>query len=154
MVKKFATIFVFLSASLAMAQDCEQYLGSCDFYQCMNSNLGCRPNNYLVKFGFNRCNKFSETQSTYSTIGQDFMNQVRECLQVELLQNKKLNCTNVRKNALDSHVICYQKAGYCELPYRDRVKIGMTVLSDLLQADFIIVANKINFNCVNEGHLQ
>ena len=138
---------ILFARAQAFASECAASVGTCDYYLCQKELLGCSQGQYFEEFGFHRCEYFEETQSSYSAEGQEFLQSVRTCLQESLEAKSSLTCSNARRVALKSHEDCYIQAGFCELPFGDRLKIFKKVFFDLFRADFFKTANRINYRC-------
>ena len=106
-------------------EDCQVSSRSCEFYTCMENQLACGKKGYFRSFGQPYCKKYLENQSTFSSAAQNWLEDVRQCLQERLIETSlKYACPQIHKAAIQSHIGCYVDTGFCELRYRDQYQVA------------------------------
>lgn len=148
-MKKIALLLVSLVlTSTAHAQDCAALVGSCEYYNCKNEQLGCGESNYLLAFGARYCTAFQNVAPAFTeAYGQPWLAEVSLCLQEELEKRDDLSCENVRQVALEAHVACYVRTDYCSLPVVDKSRVARVVWRELRHRDMRAVWREIRRQC-------
>lgn len=126
-------VFTFLFvASLAQAYDFDN---NCDFYLKADRHFACSQDprdheQYLLRYGYRMCQKYSEKQIHWPSPLQNFITQVASCLQdkVAAYFNTSISCSALGKMAFASHYDCYLRAGFCELNLQNRLKVFKVAL--------------------------
>lgn len=93
------------------------------------------PVNYAINYGEKFCKLYDETYDKFSNEGQQWVDNVRKCLQNSLAPYIRpwsdSNCDEIEKIAFDSHTPCYVKPGsakgYCSLSKIDQFKVFVTI---------------------------
>ena len=118
-------------------QTCVPSGDTCDFYQCVESEYHCESTTftYPIEYGFKYCNKFGDNKAEFSPAGQQWIHDVRLCLQDAMMPvtDCSSNCQTIQTNAFNSHPECYAQAGVCTL-FQDWINIFTTVGIDGLLA--------------------
>ena len=92
-------------------------------------------NNYAIDYGEKFCKLYDESYGKFSKEGQEWVNNVRKCLQNELALHVRpwsdSNCEEIEKIAFDSHTPCYLhpggEKGFCSLGIKDQLKVFFTI---------------------------
>lgn len=108
----------------------------CEAYTGVNAALGCADDNYLIRFGYKYCVKYVELKETFAPQTQVVLAKIRSCLVTQLINDSELTCENSEERAMDQHLKCYVKAGFCALPNWEKLKIGWAAKSELKQESF------------------
>lgn len=133
--------------------DCSENVGTCAYYQCVEKQEKCGPNGYYSKFGFHYCKKYQATQDSYTARGQEFLNNIRQCLQEELEReriraNALPRCSKVKKFAVDTHKRCYQQHGFCNLPHADQLRVKLTAKKEIIDPQMFLFAIWLEKSCL------
>ncbi|OZJ06316.1 hypothetical protein BZG36_00725 [Bifiguratus adelaidae] len=117
------------NTTVSICSTCTPSLTSCDFYSCLEDQYHCGPNGYPIGYGLKYCEKYTANADKFSTQGQQWIDNVRLCLQQDLLKdaNCNSNCTAVNDDAFASHAGCYIQSGLCSLPPTDWIAIEETI---------------------------
>ena len=144
----FFSLFIFLSSSTALAA-CYSDIESCAVYPCLAEELRCSPKNYLLRFGERYCQQFlkPEVRKAFSAKGRKTVDQIRLCLQEELVNDSRLICRNSKALAQEHHFDCYLSSGFCELSLRDKGRIVRQIYKELKDAAFARTSRKIAIAC-------
>ena len=126
--------------SPSLPSDCYSPSGhSCDWYRnCLEKSHPCEAttNAYALKYAEKFCRLYDDQKSTFSQLGQQWIDAVRKCLQVALVQLlypwSKSSCRDIRDRAFDSHIPCYLNPGkdtpsVCDLDCAEYFKIFFTI---------------------------
>ncbi len=125
-------LFCFFSGSLglssfsAVAPPTPDAL-TCNFYVDLERDLKCATNSnegsdYLISFGYRYCGEFLKARNQWNEPLKKWSVKTSQCLQ-EALANSPEHLTSCRRMeawAFDTHLSCYQKAGFCSLSKADR----------------------------------
>lgn len=106
--------------------------GSCQFYRCKELERGeeaCGDSGYYEGFVGPYCERFTElTRPTLSPAGQQWIDDVRACLQESMVEvGSNVSCPEVKRRGYAAHPGCYVETGFCELPFADIWNIFRTV---------------------------
>lgn len=151
--------FVFIAGLFVVfavqAADCSDLIGTCDYYQCVESQEECGSNGYYLKFGKHYCEKYQNDEANYSDKGQEFLFNIRICLQDELEReriraNHLPKCSKVQKFAVGTHKTCYQKYGFCDLPKHDRTRIKLTAKKELIHFQMLLFGFWLEKACLGD----
>ena len=99
----------------------------CGWYQnCLARRYECPPGeNYAIDFALKFCNLYTDNYNDFSIEGRQWVDAVRQCLQVQLVPYLRLwatyTCADIRREAFDSHPSCYTgvRPSMCELGCAD-----------------------------------
>ena len=149
-MKKWILTLSFLVSYEGWSQSvCSPLLNYCSYYTCASRTLACKSSGYLESFGQKYCGRFEDREQNFSSRGKRFLAKVSLCLRNDIEENfNKLNCSNVKPIAADSHVKCYVSLGFCNLSFMDQYRIFQTVLKPVLtDRTFQKVAFRISRKC-------
>lgn len=146
-------VATFLMGALTFASECSSMLGTCEYYQCLEHTEQCGSKGYYIKFGQHYCEKYQNKQSKYSDQGQEFITQIRLCLEEELereqVKNNRLpHCEKVQKFAVGTHKYCYRKYDFCSLPQEDRTRIKLTAKKEVIHPQMLLFAFWLEKLCI------
>jgi len=121
----------------------------CDWYRdCLHRMFNCTGQaEYAISYGEKICNLYGQREHKFSRKGRQWIDAVRQCLQVSLVPvlhfcRVKPTCEDVKKRAFESHVPCYvhpyQAISICSLPVSDWLRIFWTVKSSFLSSTFVV----------------
>lgn len=148
--------FVFLAslftAFAVQASDCSDLIGTCDYYQCIERSQSCGKKGYYIEFGQHYCEKYQADQINYTKRGQEFLNDIRTCLQDELeRENIRTGhlptCGHIKKFAVETHKTCYEQYGFCSLPDLDQRRIKLTAKKELFDWQMLKFAFWLEKSC-------
>lgn len=138
---------VILAFVLSLAANASDQLPVCYFYSSKAKELKCDTDNYLYTFGDHYCRAFVQLDDEFSAAGKKTFGHIRKCLIDELKKRPELSCDNARELAENSHVVCYENSGYCDLPAKDKWVVFKTVWTEFFDSGFREVMAKIRSNC-------
>lgn len=142
-----ALVFLFLLPVLGFASDLRGVVGRCEFYSALEEKLHCGSEGYPLAFGRHYCRRFDLASGAFSTRGRAVLGRIKSCLQEELVPWGGLDCAALKTVALESHVVCYRRAEFCELSLLDQARIFVTVLPALVDPEMRRVAERIQALC-------
>lgn len=122
-------VFIFLMnlflSSISLAEDCEKYIGTCEYYLCQEKNKPCGVGGYFIGFGYKYCRKSLDRLMTkVSPLGQEWVARTAICLQEQLEEiNNSKSCTQIKAVAIEGHSRCYEEVGFCSLDLSDKVEV-------------------------------
>jgi hypothetical protein len=145
-------IFTILFSMISFA-NCAESIGSCEYYQCIEKQENCGAKSYYTNFGLHYCKKYHAEQSNYTERGQEFLINIRTCLQVELERerirtNELPRCSKVKKFAIRSHKLCYQQYEFCKLPKADRRRIEKAAKKEIIHPQMFLFALWLEKSCL------
>lgn len=118
----------------------------CSWYrECLEKRYPCKEtgNSYALDYAEKFCNLYVQHYSEFDNTGQQWIDGVRRCLQVELVPILRpfvrKTCEQIKQMAFDSHPGCYLnpnegKPSICEIGVTNWAKVFWTVKSAVLQA--------------------
>lgn len=109
----------------------------CGWYvDCLERRYPCRgtDDGYAVEYALKFCNLFSHNSRDFSVRGQQWIDEVRQCLQEALVPPLRpwvvgYTCADIRRLGFDSHPGCYTNVSpsICELSCKDVIKAFVIV---------------------------
>lgn len=130
------------------SRDCEEFLDSCEYYACINSQKKCGKKSYFEKFGKKYCNKFSKNEASFSSDGQSWIEDTKVCLIASIEQlDESLTCKEYKAAAIKQHVPCYVDSGYCSLSKKDKLKVVKTIIASMWRPSLVSSALKVLKSC-------
>lgn len=138
------------AAPSGLSQDLpsSKLIGSCDFYRALSKEMGCGPDSYLTRFGDHYCRRFDQVHDYFSDDGNRVVEDIKICLQIAIDSVRELNCENVHAIAVQSHIGCYQQAGFCEMKVRDKAVLAQTVASSVFDPTLRGTIGKVINSCL------
>ena len=105
----------------------------CGWYaNCLEMRYPCRgtDDDYAIEYAEEICNRFfsEDNYNGFSSTGKLWINEVRKCLQIELVPSLRLwanyTCADIRRIAFASHASCYVdiSPSMCELSCADVIR--------------------------------
>jgi hypothetical protein len=122
---------------------------SCDYYYEVERDYKCGEHGYPLDFGHRLCEKYLTAQPNVSKSLRLWFPKVRYCLQVYLENNRGnfRGCQDLRRKALKSHTTCYEKTGFCDLSFSDKMTILRVTAMDLANLDILRMSFDIQRIC-------
>eukprot|EP01084_Bolivina_argentea_P239018 401654_1 len=83
---------------------------SCIWYNdCLERYSFCGLEGYAIGYGLHFCTKYTQNAPKFTSLGQQWINQVKQCLQLELVSvyDTIFDCSAILEYACDSHPNCY-----------------------------------------------
>lgn len=141
--KALAIFLICFYVSTGISAVCSQAVGSCDFYQCLESISPCGDHGYAIHFGYKFCTKSENQlmQNMPDDQGRRWVLDTMKCLQQALsdqLDESEISCQKIKKTGYATHLGCYIQSGYCDLPKQDRSEIIKLLKFQLLKPQNII----------------
>ena len=128
-MKYLVILILFTNYAFAENVDCSTYKNSCEYYLCLETQKKCGENGYLKSFGHRYCQRYEkEITNQFSTEAKDWLINVRTCLIDELDSvSQALSCGQLKRYAINSHVKCYIKTKFCNIPRKDKITLLKSV---------------------------
>ncbi|XP_063401949.1 uncharacterized protein LOC134686203 [Mytilus trossulus] len=136
----------YTESNLTLPSRCYSPSGAdCSWYRdCLERKFKCNgtEDDYAIAFATKFCNLYSQNYQDFSQDGQQWIDAVRKCLQVSLVQTLRpylsYTCKDVKRIAFDSHTPCYVKPipespsiSVCNLGASDYFSVFWTIQSSL-----------------------
>lgn len=139
-------LLTLLSSSVFAARPSSK---SCDFYKTVEASYRCGTSGYPLQFGYRLCEKYRKAEPSMSKAVKRWFPKVRFCLQDYIARNHGSfrSCSDLHQRAIDSHIGCYLKTGFCDLSWGDSVQILKVTSTDILNTDIIALSAKVNYAC-------
>lgn len=124
---------------------------SCEYYKTVEASYQCGRSGYPLQFGYRLCEKYRKAEASMSKAVKRWFPKIRLCLQEYIARNHGnfRSCSDLHQRAIDSHIGCYLKTGFCELSWADSIQILRVTSTDILNSDIIALSAKVNFACAN-----
>lgn len=140
--KLFISILILLSGLGALASQCSDLIGSCEYYQCLENQENCGEDSYYIEFGLHYCRKYQAKEYKYTEQGKEFLTNIRTCLQEELEREivragELPKCSKVEKFAVETHKTCYRKYDFCGLPDDDRRHVKLAAKKEIFDVKML-----------------
>ncbi|MES2801478.1 MAG: hypothetical protein V4654_03215 [Bdellovibrionota bacterium] len=134
------------------ASECAKALGTCEYYQCLEKQENCGKDGYYIKFGVHYCRKYQAEQSEYTARGQEFLDNIRVCLQEELEREHQRagelpKCSKVKKFAVETHKHCYSENNFCSLPKTDQYHVKLAAKKEIFDFQMLRFAFWLEKSC-------
>ncbi|VDI62859.1 Hypothetical predicted protein [Mytilus galloprovincialis] len=130
----------YTESNLTLPSRCYSPSGAdCSWYRdCLERKFKCSgtEDDYAMAFATKFCNLYSQSYQDFSQDGQQWIDAVRKCLQVSLVQTLRpylpFTCEDVKRIAFDSKTPCYVKP----IPERRRSNSDdkMKILNDFVDS--------------------
>lgn len=117
----------------------------CSWYEvCLEEKYNCKntPADYAIKYAKKFCELYSKNYESFSSVGQQWVDGVRRCLQQALLlilvdDTHIYTCQEIKQIAFDSHAPCYLNPGpgmpsICDITCRDWFRVFFTISSSFV----------------------
>ncbi|XP_060602095.1 uncharacterized protein LOC132755268 [Ruditapes philippinarum] len=117
----------------------------CSWYkECLEARYPCKEqgDSYALDYAGKFCNLYQDHYQEFNTIGQEWIDAVRKCLQVKLVPILRpfvvATCESIKQTAFDSHSGCYLhpdsgKPSICDIGVGNWARIFWTVKGALIQ---------------------
>jgi hypothetical protein len=124
---------------------------NCEYYKTVEASYQCGSSGYPLQFGHRLCQKYLKAEPSMSKAVKRWFPKIRLCLQqyIERNHGSFRSCGDLHQRAIDSHVNCYLKTGFCDLSWADSIQILKVTSTDILNTDIIALSAKVNFACAN-----
>ena len=135
---------------------------NCHFYLFLGNRPSCLkdPWNYDHKKGFKFCEMFLNIEKKLRVQGPDqdilyanFLNNTRSCLLTKrwiIYLRDNQDCEGTYSSAIDTHTVCYEQAGFCELPFTNKLQIARTIGLDFFQLEVMKEAAEMMMICAQK----
>lgn len=125
---------------------------NCEYYKTVEASYQCGSTGYPLQFGYRLCQKYLKAEPSISKTVKKWFPKVRLCLQEYIARNHGnfRSCSNLHTRAIDSHIGCYLKTGFCDLSWADSIQILKVTSRDILNRDIIALSAKINLACAKQ----
>jgi len=118
-------LFILFFSLTASADDCLQYIGTCQYYLCREKEHACGTKGYYLGFAYKYCLGAGKKLNPHmSEEGKIWSSKVSQCLRDSM---EKIpyddNCTDTKLTATEDHANCYLDTGFCELSRKDQLRV-------------------------------
>lgn len=137
-------LFLLLLSFTAIAGPSET---DCHYYLEVEESYKCGPRGYPLNFGHRLCEKYLRAEPEARTGVQLWFPKVRFCLQDFIAGGSFLDCQDLRRQAINSHVDCYKKTGFCELSSKDERQIIRMTAAELFRPSVLSLALRVKSEC-------
>jgi hypothetical protein len=145
---KFLFFLIFILSSNAHAtKAADKFLGSCQYYRSLASEMRCPQNPYLIQFGEHYCRKFDRYRVEFTPAGRKIIRRIKRCLQTSLEKVSGLTCSNVKTVAIASHSECYRRAEFCKMSFEDKLRLEWIVKAAIFDFEYRQEMFKILSSC-------
>ena len=135
-----------------VTSNCEELIGSCDYYLCQEKKTRCGSKGYFLNFGYQYCSKSLKILSPIiSQEGKLWLKDTATCLQeqIEDLDLGSMSCKEIKKAAIKGHDKCYTEYSFCSLSFKDIKKIMKMVFPALTKRGVIIEGVQVLKYCIS-----
>ncbi len=124
---------------------------SCNYYLTVENDYNCGFNGYPLKFGYRLCQKYLKAEPNMTRNVQKWFPKIRHCLQDYIADGRGSfrTCDDLHKRAINSHIGCYVKTGFCSLGIMDQADILAATSFDLFNLDIMALSLKVKAACLN-----
>ena len=119
----------------------------CRYYLEVEKHFKCGPRGYLLNFGHRLCEKYLRSEPHARPAVQTWFPKVRYCLQDFIAHGSFTNCSDLKEQALESHIGCYVSTGFCELSGKDERQLLRMTSGDLFRPSVLLLALRIKPEC-------
>lgn len=172
--RSFSVVVSLLCTAIARSQTaspetCQGYIDSrnCDFYsQCVETRVTCGTDGYALRDGDRYCRRFADLSGNFNAQGQQWIQNVRQCLMQEIRRSQVYEvantstaaCTELKDGAFNSHSKCYVEHGFCSSTFFSingvtnlRVLFSAIDMSDFLRKETLLQVLKTILLCGELG---
>ncbi|MFS4460862.1 hypothetical protein [Bdellovibrio sp. HCB2-146] len=143
---------LFSSWSIAAIAYCPSSYSSCDYYICAEEHNPCGKQGYWIGWGHRYCQKYLDSEKSFSLEAQQWLRENRQCLQSRAEEiSQGTQCSGIRKAAMESHVGCYVETGFCELSFKDKAAILWGLRTALNAPEAWIEGIRLEKACREQG---
>lgn len=130
-------------------ENCQDLKDDCDFYSCLEQKMHCGEDNYLQSIGRKYCLKYYNHYDGFSKRGQNFIDGTFNCLTDKLLEKSHHKyCPRLKHLAVNDHVNCYFKNGYCNLSVGDKLKVLNVIKSSFVHSEIVEAGIQLINKCL------
>lgn len=132
--------------------NCEELIGSCDYYLCQEKKNHCGSKGYFLSFGYQYCSdSLKRLSNKMSSKGKLWLSSTAACLQkeIEVMDVEQLSCRQIKRAAISGHDKCYRDSDFCSLSFSDIKKIIKMILPALTKRGVLIEGVQVLKSCVS-----
>jgi hypothetical protein len=135
-----------------ITDNCDELIGSCDYYLCQEKKNNCGAKGYFLGFGYQYCSdSLKRLMDQVSPRGKKWLTTTATCLQKEIqgmnVENK--NCKEIKRAAIKGHDKCYSEISFCSLSFSEIKKILKMIRPALTTRGVIIEGVQVLGHCVS-----
>ncbi len=144
---------IFFSSFAVAGEDCQRYIGSCEYYLCREKNMPCGGDGYFIGFGYKYCTKIVKSlMPKVSAQAKAWLTETATCLQAQLDTVDDSNtCAEIKRDAINGHSSCYEEAGFCSLKILDKMKLFKMISPSLRQKGVLSEGLQVARYCLNSN---
>lgn len=135
-----------------ITDNCDELIGSCDYYLCQEKKNHCGAKGYFLGFGYQYCSdSLKRLANEVSPKGQEWLKTTATCLQKEMqaMDVGRLSCKEIKRAAIRGHDQCYSEISFCSLSFGEIKKIMKMILPSLTTRGVMIEGVQVLEHCVS-----
>jgi len=136
----------------AITDNCEELIGSCDYYLCQEKKNNCGSKGYFLGFGYQYCSdSLKRLTFEMSPKGKEWLKTTAVCLQkeIQVMDVESKDCREIKRAAIKGHDKCYNEISFCSLSFKEIKKIIKMILPSLTQRGVIVEGVQVLKKCVS-----
>jgi hypothetical protein len=148
----FSVIIIALSSTTFAVEECQKYIGSCEYYLCREMNKPCLTKGYFLNFGYKYCMKsIHQLKPKVSLEASEWIVLTSTCLQEQVDQiDDTHTCLQIKKKAIKGHNLCYLESQFCSLTLKDRYQIVKMLIPALKVKGVLFEGIQIFHQCLKK----
>lgn len=135
-----------------ITDNCEELIGSCDYYLCQEKKNNCGAKGYFLSFGYQYCSdSLKRLALEISPKGQEWLKSTATCLQKEIqaMDVESKSCKEIKRAAIKGHDKCYSEINFCSLSFGEIKKILRMIMPSLTTRGVINEGIQVLTHCVS-----
>lgn len=135
-----------------MTDNCDELIGSCDYYLCQEKKNHCGSKGYFLSFGYQYCSdSLKRLTHEMSYRGALWLETTATCLQREIqaMDVDRMNCKEIKRAAIKGHDKCYNEISFCSLSFNEIKKVMKMILPSLTKRGVITEGVQVLRHCVS-----
>jgi hypothetical protein len=135
-----------------ITDNCEELMGSCDYYLCQEKKNNCGAKGYFLGFGYQYCNdSLKRLANEVSPRGKKWLVTTATCLQQQIqdMDIESKSCKEIKKAAIKGHDKCYSEISFCSLSFGEIKKILIMIMPSLTTRGVINEGVQVLAHCVS-----
>lgn len=138
-----------------ISDNCEELIGSCEYYLCQEKRNNCGAKGYFLNFGYQYCSDSIKRLSLeVSSRGKDWLETTATCLQKEIqsMNVDQMSCGDIKSAAIKGHDKCYSEISFCSLKFFEITKILKMILPALTERGVFFEGLQVLDHCVSRQY--
>lgn len=134
-----------------ITDNCEELIGSCDYYLCQEKKNNCGARGYFLGFGYQYCSdSLKRLVDEVSPRGKQWLKTTATCLQKEIqaMDLENISCKEMKRAAIKGHDKCYSEISFCSLSFSEIKKVIRMIMPSLTTRGVIHEGVQVLTHCV------